>query len=110
MQAKVDKKRIRELERNLNAQSASRGRLSQREGTGGGGGIAGTVKKVECPLGRRRGELTPVLERQQLVGWLNEAALDGARKAQACAEVGLTLRTLQRWRACPTKCFGHGRR
>ena len=31
------------------------------------------------------------------MGWLNEAALDGARKAQACAEVRLTLRTLQRW-------------
>ena len=29
--------------------------------------------------------------------WINEATQAGARKAQACAEMGLTLRTLQRW-------------
>jgi putative transposase len=31
------------------------------------------------------------------VEWINEAVQNGARKTQACAEVGLTLRTLQRW-------------
>jgi putative transposase len=41
--------------------------------------------------------LTPALERQQLVGWIFAATQAGARKAQACAEAGLTLRTLQRW-------------
>lgn len=29
--------------------------------------------------------------------WIVEASQSGARRAQACAEVGLTLRTLQRW-------------
>lgn len=29
--------------------------------------------------------------------WINEATQAGARKARACAEAGLTLRTLQRW-------------
>jgi putative transposase len=42
--------------------------------------------------------LTPAPERQQLVGWIFEATQAGARKALACAEAGLTLRTLQRWR------------
>lgn len=32
-----------------------------------------------------------------MVEWITEATEAGARKAQACAEVGLTLRTLQRW-------------
>lgn len=29
--------------------------------------------------------------------WINEAVQAGARKEQACAEIGLALRTLQRW-------------
>ena len=41
--------------------------------------------------------MTPSPERRQLVEWINEATQAGARKARACAEVGLTLRTLQRW-------------
>jgi putative transposase len=36
-------------------------------------------------------------ERQQFVDWLNEAVVAGARKAVACEELGLTLRTIQRW-------------
>ncbi len=36
-------------------------------------------------------------ERQLLVAWLIEAILAGARKVRACQEVGLSLRTLQRW-------------
>ena len=43
--------------------------------------------------------MTPAPERQQLVAWIQEATQAGARKAQACAEAGLTLRTLQRWTA-----------
>jgi len=41
--------------------------------------------------------LTALPERQLLVDWLNEAISAGARKRVACLEVGLTLRTLQRW-------------
>jgi putative transposase len=36
-------------------------------------------------------------ERQLLVAWLMEAILAGARRIKACREVGLSLRTLQRW-------------
>lgn len=36
-------------------------------------------------------------ERQLLVGWLIEAIVTGARKVKACQEVGLSLRTFQRW-------------
>ena len=38
-------------------------------------------------------------ERHLLVIWLTEAIQAGARKAMACGEVGLSLRTLQRWTA-----------
>lgn len=41
--------------------------------------------------------MTPFPERQQLVGWINEATQAGARKTRACTEVGLSVRTLQRW-------------
>jgi len=41
--------------------------------------------------------LTALPERQLLVAWLTEAINSGARKLTACQEVGLTLRTLQRW-------------
>jgi len=36
-------------------------------------------------------------ERQQVVTWLDEAVLAGSRKAPACTELGITLRTAQRW-------------
>lgn len=37
-------------------------------------------------------------QRRQIVMWLSEAVSAGSRKAPACAIVGLTVRTLQRWR------------
>jgi putative transposase len=36
-------------------------------------------------------------ERQQFVDWLTDAVTSGARKAVACEELGVSLRTLQRW-------------
>lgn len=36
-------------------------------------------------------------DRQNAVTLVNEAVNNGARKARACAEIGLTLRTLERW-------------
>jgi len=41
--------------------------------------------------------LTLLPERHLLVDWLNEAITAGARRAPACLEVGISLRTLQRW-------------
>ena len=37
-------------------------------------------------------------ERQQIVSWIEEAHAAGARRNRACALLGITLRTLQRWR------------
>jgi putative transposase len=37
-------------------------------------------------------------ERQPIVSWIEEASLAGARRATACVLLGITLRTLQRWR------------
>ena len=36
-------------------------------------------------------------ERQLIVAWLGSAVAAGARKIRACQEIGLSLRTLQRW-------------
>ena len=45
--------------------------------------------------------MTPLPERQQLVERFNHAVASGARKAIACAEIGLSLRSLQRWALTP---------
>jgi putative transposase len=36
-------------------------------------------------------------ERQQIVSWIEEAHAAGARQAKACALLGISLRSLQRW-------------
>lgn len=41
--------------------------------------------------------MTPLLEREQVVTWIQEAVATGARRWRACEEAGLSLRTLQRW-------------
>lgn len=45
--------------------------------------------------------MTSLPERQQLVERFNHAVASGARKAIACAEIGLSLRSLQRWALTP---------
>ncbi len=37
-------------------------------------------------------------QRQQIVHWVDEASVAGARRHQACALLGITARALQRWR------------
>jgi putative transposase len=41
--------------------------------------------------------MTLVSEREQLIEWIHEAVTAGARRYRACNEVGISLRTLQRW-------------
>ena len=36
-------------------------------------------------------------ERVQIASWIEEAVASGARRAKACAIIGLSIRTLQRW-------------
>ncbi|HAU3362261.1 TPA: IS3 family transposase, partial [Salmonella enterica subsp. salamae] len=45
--------------------------------------------------------MTPGDERQQFIRWINEAVAAGARRAVACREVELSIRTLQRWQTQP---------
>lgn len=42
--------------------------------------------------------MIPLTEREQILRWVDEAQRDGARRAKACALLGISVRTLQRWR------------
>jgi putative transposase len=42
--------------------------------------------------------MTTTQQREQVVSWILEAVNAGARRPQACALVGITVRTLQRWK------------
>ena len=42
--------------------------------------------------------MTPTPERQQYIAWITEAMDQGARQSRACEVIGLTSRTVQRWR------------
>lgn len=48
-------------------------------------------------MGSQRGRLTLFSDRQHYIELIDEAAKLGARKEKACAEIGLSIRTLQRW-------------
>ena len=50
-------------------------------------------------MGRGRGAHFDLAERRQVTTWIDEACTAGARRAQACQALGLTVRTVQRWRA-----------
>ncbi|WEJ06924.1 IS3 family transposase [Pseudomonas sp. FJ2-5-13] len=99
-QSRDDKNRIRELERELRRKDAALAETAA---------LLVLRKKPQCLLGeRRRGHLTLLPERYLLVDWLNEAILAGARRAPACQEVGISLRTLQRW-SLPQELLADGR-
>lgn len=55
------------------------------------------LKKNPSALGRGRGRMSALNQRLAIVGLLHEAVTVGARRAKACAVLGLSLRTLQRW-------------
>ena len=42
--------------------------------------------------------MIPLSERRQIVQWVDEASAAGARRRKACERLGITPRTLQRWR------------
>jgi len=42
--------------------------------------------------------MTTTQQREQVVAWILDAVNAGARRPQACAVVGITVRTLQRWK------------
>lgn len=49
-------------------------------------------------------------EREQILQWVDEACAQGARRGQACALLGLSVRTLQRWRDAQGTVRDDGRR
>ena len=49
-------------------------------------------------MGGQRGRLIPVVERERALAWLDEAIASGSRQEVACEMLGVTIRTVQRWR------------
>ena len=50
-------------------------------------------------MGGRRGRMTLLAQRRQLITHIDQAADAGARLHIACSEVGISRRTYRRWRA-----------
>lgn len=49
-------------------------------------------------MGGPQGRMISVPDRQQAISLIEEAVLAGAREHKACQEIGISQRTLQRWR------------
>jgi hypothetical protein len=49
----------------------------------------------------QRGQLTDLAARNRILNVVDEAVQSGARQGQACAVIGMSERTLQRWRTAP---------
>src|SRR5260370_22548242 len=86
------------VERRQEAHPAAReGIATQGESAGGSGGAADSEKKSPGDLGRQRGRLINVPDRLLCVSLIREAAQSGCRLEKACDELGVSLRTFQRW-------------
>ncbi|MFC3787839.1 IS3 family transposase [Paenibacillus sp. GCM10012307] len=55
-------------------------------------------KKAPSDFGGPRGRMIHTSDRKQAITLIQAAVVSGAREAMACKELGLTQRTLQRWR------------
>src|SRR6185437_13337387 len=78
-------------------QAAREGIAAQGEGPGGSGGAADSQKKSPGGLGGQRGRLIDVPDRLLCISLIREAVQSGCRLEKACEELGLSLRTFQRW-------------
>ena len=58
-------------------------------------------KKSRRDLGCAKGRLISTPDRQEIMKLIDETVQEGARKHKACEILGITLRTLQRWRHQP---------
>lgn len=54
-------------------------------------------------MGHRRGQLTLSEERQEIVSLVSVACLAGAKQEVACEIIGISTKTLQRWKKAPEK-------
>ncbi|WP_259386273.1 IS3 family transposase [Pseudoalteromonas sp. MSK9-3] len=85
---KADHKRIKELEKELKRKDAALAETAA---------LLVLRKKFKYLLGGRRGQLTSHSDRQYYASLIDDAVTSGARKERACEEIGLSIRTLQRW-------------
>src|SRR6185312_16204199 len=81
-------------------QGTGEGPKAQGEGAGGDHSASCPVKKTRGDLPTGRGRMISLEDRQRIAHAVEEAHRDGARLRCACAEAGITLRTLQRWKRC----------
>ncbi|MCY0857241.1 IS3 family transposase [Cupriavidus sp. D39] len=84
-------KRVRELERELKRKNAALAETAALL----------VLQKSRSDLGTGRGRLISTPDRFEAIQLIDEAVSAGARQAMACEALGLTERTLQRWRHAP---------
>ncbi len=92
-------------------QGSQEGAAAQGKGHGGEGGLAGAAKKEGGILLGGRGRLTSAAHRRKAIELIGEAPAADAALLSACGEIGICLRTLERWRkALIGDGGGHDRR
>ncbi|MFL9904701.1 IS3 family transposase [Paraburkholderia fungorum] len=91
-EAKAAQKRIRELERQLKRADAARAEAAA---------LLNLRKKADANLGQGRGRLISSPDRDEAMQLINEAVRQGACRARACEQLGVNVRTVQRWRQSP---------
>jgi hypothetical protein len=68
--------------------------LIEKKGSRENRRVIGAKKKAQCHLrGRKRRRLTPLCERQALVGYIQQAVTEGIRIEPAYGEAYISLRT-----------------
>ncbi|WP_454862464.1 IS3 family transposase [Paraburkholderia fungorum] len=91
-EAKAAQKRIRELERQLKRADAARAEAAA---------LLNLRKKADANLGQGRGRLISNPDRDEAMQLIDEAVQQGARRARACEQLGISVRSVQRWREAP---------
>ncbi|XOV87359.1 MAG: IS3 family transposase [Pseudomonadota bacterium] len=89
-QSRQDKQQIKALERELRRKEKALAEAAA---------LLVLRKKGQCDLGGRRGRMISASDRSNAITLIEEAVTAGARRFKACGELGITIRTLQRWTA-----------
>ena len=90
-ETRQDRRRIKELEKDLRRKEKARAETSALLSSG---------KKTRGDLSCGRGRMVSLEDRHMIARSVDGAHRDGARLEYACAEAGITVRTLQRWKRC----------
>ncbi|WP_425611719.1 IS3 family transposase [Xanthomonas cucurbitae] len=89
----VMRKRVKQLEKEL---------LRKDRALAEAAALLTLSKKGPGSLGHRRGRLIPASLKQRAVTLIAEAVAAGAREIKACQVLGISCRTLRRWRGAST--------